>query len=195
MPRSPEKFEEIRSLSRERILRTALAMFARYGYERTTIRLIAAEAGISQGLLYNYFGNKAELLRAVFTRSMADVEESFAPLADEQATPAEKVAGLIRRSFEIVRRNQEFWRLSYSLRTQPAVLAEAAADVQLYAQAIRGQLTACFAAAGAPAPEIKAAILFAEIDGIAQHYVLEPDSYPLDAVLDELIAQHAERLR
>ena len=41
-------------------------MFARYGYERTTVRKIAAEAKISQGLMYNYFGNKAELLRAVF---------------------------------------------------------------------------------------------------------------------------------
>jgi AcrR family transcriptional regulator len=72
MPKSEEQLERVREESRERILQTALALFARQGYERTPIRAIAREAGISQGLMYNYFEGKEQLLRAIFARSMAE---------------------------------------------------------------------------------------------------------------------------
>lgn len=192
MPRNPEQFEALRDVSRQRILTTAMRMFARDGYEKTTVRKIASEAKISQGLMYNYFGNKAELLRAVFQRSMADVQQSFEPLSATDLSAQEQLAGIITGSFEIVRNNAEFWRLSYGLRSQPAVLAEFAADIRGHADAIRTQLTACFAAGANHAPEIKAAILFAQIDGIAQHYLLDPGSYPLDEVVAELLKQYAD---
>jgi len=166
-------------------------MFARYGYERTTVRKIAAEAKISQGLMYNYFGNKAELLRAVFRRGMADVRQSLEPLSATDLSAREQLAGIINNTFKIIKNNAEFWRLSYGLRYQPAVLAEFAAEIRGYADAIREELTAYFAAARIHPPEIKAAILFAQIDGVAQHYLLDPESYPLGEVAEELLRQYA----
>lgn len=47
-----------------RILTAARALFAETGYDRTTIRAIAAEAGTDPGLVMRYFGSKAKL----FTR-------------------------------------------------------------------------------------------------------------------------------
>ena len=52
---------------------------------------------------------------------VADVRASFA-LADA-APPSERLERLVRGSFEILRRNMPFWRLSYGVRMQPAVLA------------------------------------------------------------------------
>src|SRR5271170_4274515 len=50
--------------ARARIREAAISHFADDGYERTTIRGIAATAGVSPGLLRHHFGSKEELRRA-----------------------------------------------------------------------------------------------------------------------------------
>jgi len=46
----------------ERVLKAGAAVFAREGYDRATIRQVAAEAGTSLAGLYHYFSSKEELL-------------------------------------------------------------------------------------------------------------------------------------
>ena len=50
--------------NREAILDAALGYFARHGYDRATIRAIAAEAGVDPALVHHYFGTKDQLLVA-----------------------------------------------------------------------------------------------------------------------------------
>ena len=50
--------------NREAILDAALGYFARHGYDRATIRAIAAEAGVDPALVHHYFGSKDQLLVA-----------------------------------------------------------------------------------------------------------------------------------
>lgn len=47
--------------TRERILGAAQARFAADGYDRATLRAIAADAGIDPAMVIRYFGSKAEL--------------------------------------------------------------------------------------------------------------------------------------
>jgi AcrR family transcriptional regulator len=55
-----------RRRSEERILEEARALFAERGFERTTIRAVAAAAGVDPALVMQYFGSKQELFnRAV----------------------------------------------------------------------------------------------------------------------------------
>lgn len=56
-------FEDL--TARARIRQAALDQFAEHGYERTTIRGIAAAAGVSPGLVRHHFGSKQELRDAV----------------------------------------------------------------------------------------------------------------------------------
>ena len=192
-PRTAEQNEQIRATSRERILGHALALFAEHGYERTSVRMIADAAGISQGLLYNYFDGKQALLHAIFEESVADVRESFA-LADA-APPAERLERLIRGSFDVLKRNMAFWRLSYSVRMQGAVLQGLGPALHEWTATIRRTLHGYLRDAGVPQPDIEAAALFALIDGISQHYVLDPDRYPLDAVIELVIARYSSASR
>lgn len=53
-------------LARQRILESALHLFASRGYEETTMREIAAEAGYSPGLTYRYFARKEELVLVLY---------------------------------------------------------------------------------------------------------------------------------
>lgn len=52
--------------TRERILSTALRLFAERGFEATTMRLIASEAGVGLGNAYYYFRSKDDLADAFY---------------------------------------------------------------------------------------------------------------------------------
>jgi AcrR family transcriptional regulator len=192
-PRTAAQNTKIRAISRRRIVERALALFAEHGYEGTSVRMIAEAAGISQGLLYNYFDGKQALLHAIFQESVADVRASFA-LAD--AAPAgQRLERLIRGAFEILHRNLAFWRLSYGVRMQAAVLAGLGPELQEWTADILRTLQGYLRDAGVPQPEVEAAVLFALIDGISQHYVLDPERYPLDAVIELVIARYGDTAR
>ncbi len=68
------------------ILLSAFAMFARYGYAKTTMSDIAAEAGVARQTVYNAFESKEEILRAVVkdagATSLAEVQEAWAAQSD-----------------------------------------------------------------------------------------------------------------
>src|SRR5713226_9722709 len=73
--------------TRQRILDTALGLFATKGYEKTTMREIAAEAGCSLGLAYRYFRSKEELVLSLYRRLALEFETQVntllpAPLAE-----------------------------------------------------------------------------------------------------------------
>jgi AcrR family transcriptional regulator len=54
---------------REQLLDIALRLFSRNGFDGTTVRDIAAEANVTDGLIYRYFASKDELLQEAITRA------------------------------------------------------------------------------------------------------------------------------
>jgi AcrR family transcriptional regulator len=183
MPRTHQQNEALRADTRARIMEAALLLFGEYGYESTSVRMI-----------YSHFASKDELLAAIFHQSMHDVRASFA-LAEEAEPAGERIAALVRAAFTIVRRNQHFWRLSYGARMQPAVLAALGDDLQGWTAEIQRTLVRYFEETGVAEPQIEAALLFALIDGVSQHYVLDPEHYPLDAVTEAIIERYRAKER
>lgn len=61
MARTPKTTED----RREQILDTALRVFANKGFDRTSNKDIAKEAGITTGLIYHYFESKGALLNSL----------------------------------------------------------------------------------------------------------------------------------
>src|ERR671911_74804 len=61
--------------TRERILGAALGLFADRGYEATTMRDVAREAGASLGLAYRYFASKEEFALALYMGLAEESEE------------------------------------------------------------------------------------------------------------------------
>jgi AcrR family transcriptional regulator len=64
-------FEDL--TARARIRQAALAQFAEHGFERTTIRGVAAAAGVSPGLVRHHFGSKQALREAVDAHVLAEI--------------------------------------------------------------------------------------------------------------------------
>jgi AcrR family transcriptional regulator len=192
MARSEQRNTQMREASRSRILRAALRLFARHGYDGTSIRMIADEAEISLGLLYHYFPGKQQLITALFEQSMRDVQASFRA-AEAAGSPADRIRALVRGAFKVLRSNRDFWCLSYAVRLQPAVIAGLGKRLGDWTATIRSTLTGYLRDAGSDAPELEAALLFALIDGVSQHYVLDPRRYPLDEAADLIVELFTSR--
>lgn len=58
--------------TRALVLQTALGMFRTLGFAKTTMRAIAAEAGVSLGSAYYYFASKDELVLELYRESVAE---------------------------------------------------------------------------------------------------------------------------
>jgi AcrR family transcriptional regulator len=71
---------------REQILRTALKLFAAQGFDATSTRQIAKEAGIAEGLIFHYFPTKASLLTAILANRLESrraFRSELRPLLDD----------------------------------------------------------------------------------------------------------------
>ncbi|MGA3041740.1 MAG: TetR family transcriptional regulator [Bryobacteraceae bacterium] len=65
--------------TRARILDAAMELFRRQGFEETTMREIAAEAGVATGAAYYYFDSKDAIALAFYDQSQQELE----PLIEE----------------------------------------------------------------------------------------------------------------
>ena len=81
-------FEDL--TARARIRDAALAQFAEHGFQRTTIRGIAAAAGVSAGLVRHHFGSKLELRDAADAHVVQEIQR-----ISKEITEDTRVANLI----------------------------------------------------------------------------------------------------
>jgi len=116
-PRTSKQYEEIREEKRTLIMDTALEHFANNGYYATTISHIAKHAGISKGLLYNYFESKEALLKAIIHKSIAEVYNYFDIDRDGYLTE-EEFEFFIRKADIMLKEKRSFWRLLFQLLMQ-----------------------------------------------------------------------------
>lgn len=80
IPQPTRRFTDRSAQTRAAILAAARARFAADGYEKATIRAIAADAGIDASMVIRYYGSKAELFEASAAIDLA-LREAVAPQA------------------------------------------------------------------------------------------------------------------
>ncbi len=94
--------------TRERILETAAALFARRGFHGTTTREIAAKVGIRQPSLFHHFPSKLAILAELLNRDLRPALERIRRHRSDDADPAvclyayllEDVAALVAWPFD-----------------------------------------------------------------------------------------------
>jgi len=92
MAETATRGEQTRAL----ILDTALRLFEEHGYERTTMRAIAAEAGVSVGNAYYYFDSKEHLIRAFYDHNAERHVAASRPVLDSERDLARRLRGVLR---------------------------------------------------------------------------------------------------
>ena len=187
MPRTAAHNAELRAHTRARLLEGALAAVAEHGLAGASMRAIAECADVAVGLAYAHFPSKEAMLAAALETGMAQVRDTFAEAAAVDGP--DRLAVLVRAAARAVRAHLPFWQLAYAVRAQPAVLAVLAPSLALWQAQILDALTAPLREAGRDHAELDARALFAHIDGVCQHFAASPADYPLDDVVERVIAQ------
>jgi AcrR family transcriptional regulator len=94
---------------REQIVRATIRCLARDGYTGLTMKRVAAEAGVSQGILHYYFRDKAAMLAAAARRVTVDLDRRVAIEARGARNGRERLRAVIRACLRAAVDNRDFW--------------------------------------------------------------------------------------
>ena len=84
---------------RRRIVEAATSLFNHYGFKRTSIDLLAGEAGVAKPTIYAYFEDKDAIFRAV-VEAVCDELVTGAQRASEGTAPiAERLTAMLQAKF------------------------------------------------------------------------------------------------
>ncbi|MBE0641745.1 MAG: TetR/AcrR family transcriptional regulator, partial [Bacteroidales bacterium] len=172
-PRTEQQYERMRQHRREQLMETGLRLFAELGYENTSISLIAKEAGISKGLMYNYFESKEALLNEVVRQG---IEEMLMPLGGEPRpfTSQDDLKWFVRTNLNELMGNQHHWKLYYQLLLQPAVSSRFDKLQREVSEPWMRFLIDYFNEQGHPDSRIRAFVFGALLNGIGLNLVMNP---------------------
>jgi AcrR family transcriptional regulator len=81
--------------TREAILQAARQRFMHYGYKKTTIDEIAADAGVGKGTVYLYFEGKHEILFTLILEVKRDITRQMRAVAAAPGAPEDKLRRMI----------------------------------------------------------------------------------------------------
>jgi AcrR family transcriptional regulator len=190
-PRTQQQFKEIRENRREQIMKVALQIFATEGYMHSSISKLAEKAGISKGLMYNYFNSKEELLTEVLKKGMNEIRELIDPNRDGIISPDE-FENLVRQTFQIMKNKQEFWILYISILMQPKVKEQIREktiirDMESYFS----MFLKYFDAKGFKDPMLEVLTVSCMLEGLGAILIY---SYPVMKIPDELLKKYEDRI-
>ena len=98
--------ERERLRAREEILHAAADTFAHSVYARASMKEIASRAGISVGMLYNYFKGKEEIFRELIEHYIRHLKEKSDAAYNPDDSPVENIRSRIRSAVEFYWENR-----------------------------------------------------------------------------------------
>jgi AcrR family transcriptional regulator len=185
-PRTKEQYEKIRESSRTEILDAALKLFAQNGFHATSISQIAEKAGISKGLMYNYFKSKDDLLRTIIDDGFKKLGFLMAEINTE-TDPRKALEKIIRLSLQNLKNNLEYWKLYMSIVLQSTSQKDMEEHIASFRDSAVMGLSELLKAMGQKDYYLKAFALGSQLDGLAFNVVSAPGSLPIDELEEYLI--------
>ncbi|MBC9717183.1 TetR family transcriptional regulator [Streptomyces sp. TRM66268-LWL] len=85
-----------------------MRLFQERGYDKTTMRVIAKEAGVSVGNAYYYFAGKEHLIQGFYDRIAAEHQAAVRPVLDRETDLEARLAGVLRVWLDIATPYHEF---------------------------------------------------------------------------------------
>ncbi|HOP04601.1 MAG TPA: TetR/AcrR family transcriptional regulator [Tenuifilaceae bacterium] len=189
-PRTPDQFHEIRETTKQKIVDAALELFAEAGFHTTSISQIASKAGISKGLMYNYFESKEELLKEIVFEGIEYITQSFDPNHDGILTKEELLL-FIDESFEQIKIHRNYWKLYFSIMMQAPIMTLFGEELMSKLGSYFLMISAYFQEQKYEDPVAEMRFFSAMLDGIAMNYVMDPEEFPLDAIKQRIIKMYS----
>jgi AcrR family transcriptional regulator len=194
-PRNPQLNELARASANEAILNAAEEVISRDGLHGARTDEVARVAGVSKGLVFNYYKTKDELFEAVVRRQL---ERTFAVWETNppQGHGRERLASIASTAIDHVVQHLPAFRLLLSLMLQPgasSLVQRAAMSMKSKVQPYYAMLHETFEELGSSDPATDALLFQAAINGVAQQIALQPEllkspkHFPLDLLRERLV--------
>jgi len=108
------------TVKQQKIIDIASKLFSKRGYKATSTKLIAEEAGVSEGLIFRHFENKEKLLKVILNNGEKEFENSIISI---QALTHPKVIlkQIISLPFNINSRQEEYWIIFFNFRLEKKI--------------------------------------------------------------------------
>jgi AcrR family transcriptional regulator len=187
-PRTEEQYEEIRGGRKASILDAALHVFGEEGYHSASISKISKKAGVSKGLMYNYFDSKEELLKELLDDVFQTIMDSMGIVAGEVITD-ELLIQHIETSFDVLVENKAHWKLYLSMIMQPIVMEMAMEQMLPKIEPYMMSLMEYFQKKGHEDPMVMVQYYTSTLDGVQMRALFDPENYPIEEVKKLIIKQ------
>jgi AcrR family transcriptional regulator len=179
---------------KQKLLDAAAKLFESQGYFSTTVQQITDEAGVSKGLVYNYFNSKEELLAGLIesaTSQMASVAETL----ESSESIEESLSRFVDRYVGYLKAEKRFLKLQLTLMLMPELKQVVIEPQQKRAAMLLKMFSDWFRLAGVSQSKAKARLFLAMLDGVALHYLCIYEQYPLNTMKPRLLQAARELCR
>jgi AcrR family transcriptional regulator len=105
--------------SRERLLETAIGMFAEKGYAGTSVREIVERAGVSKPVLYYYFKSKEGLFLAILEMAENLQKQLLSEVLESEGKVLDRLLILYRRLYAGIDEHRSLYKMIYGLISGP----------------------------------------------------------------------------
>src|SRR5580704_13460374 len=164
--------------TRSRLRQLALKLFAEQGYEKTSLREIAEQLGVTKAALYYYFKSKEDIVRSLVEDYVAELDELIA-WAKGQPRTAETRAEIITRYLEIVANGSAVFRMLHQNQAAVSSLAAAKERGELFRERMDALIDLLSDGPDAPLrDQVRAATCLTSLSYGCMHYmdrVASPD--------------------
>jgi AcrR family transcriptional regulator len=155
--------------TRSRLRELALRLFAEQGYEKTSLREIAEQLGVTKAALYYYFKSKEDIVRSLVEDYVADLDELIA-WGKTQPRTADTRAEIVRRYLHIVANGAEVFRMLHQNQAAVSGFANAKERGEVFKERIDA-LVDLLTEPGAPlSAQIRAASCLMSVSFCCMHY-------------------------
>jgi AcrR family transcriptional regulator len=169
---------------REQIVRATIRCLAREGYTRLTMKKVAREAGVSQGILHYYFEDKRAMLAATLEVVTRDLDRRVAAAQSRTGRdPAARLRALVRACLEVAVQRPEFWVVFVEFwgeMLHDRRLRDLNTAVYTRTRRLIGRLVAEGVRAGrfrAVDPHRAAAVVLGLVDGLSLQLTFDPEAF------------------
>lgn len=175
--------------TRERLIAAAFRVVAREGLEAASVKAIAADAGLTPGLLHYHFPTKAALLEAVLREALANYLE-VSRQRREATAPADQIAAYFRWARQSLGVEKDFFRVRLAFAAAALANPELAVVLRDLNAAAVGETALMLAAArGETTPTARdreiGGLLKALTDGVMLSWLTDPD-FPIDTAAEDI---------
>lgn len=105
--------------TKQKLFDTAMKLFAKEGFEQTTMRGIAAKAGVAASASYYYYATKESLIQEYYEKLHVDHEKALKDFLENETDFGKRLHHVVRLKIELAEPHKDMARALYRVAANP----------------------------------------------------------------------------